>query len=429
MKNAITIFLLLGIYTLSAQSEIERKLFLMEDVIFTKITTPDGFESAFELQIRQPLDHENPESGHFYQRVFLSHRSFEAPMVMATEGYNRPRNRIYEFTEYMQANQLDIEHRYFGKSVPDSIDYRYLNLEQATADLHRINQLFRIIYPGHFLSTGISKGGMTTLFYRYFYPDDVDVSVPYVAPINVDYKDKRIYDFLNTVGSDTCRRAIRDLQKHLLENKESYLPLVKWYAKGQNNEFSRLGIEGAYELAVLEYSFSFWQLGGSCEEIPDTKMETDTILEHFLGISGVAFFSDDVIDGYAPFYYQMGNEMGYYGYETTDFREYITVVGEEPSAVFWPTDVSTTFHPELTRKAQKWMTNELERVIYINGALDTWSATAIQPDAKLDAVLFNLEGKDHRTARIKNMTDTELTILETTLERWLGTDIPAHVEK
>ncbi len=410
-----------------SQSELEKKLFLLEDVIFTKIDAPEGYRSAYKLMIRQPLDHENPEAGHFYQRVFLSNKSVAAPSVMVTEGYDRPRNRIYELSRYLDANQIQVEHRFFGASVPDSINYSYLNLKQATADLHRINRLLKSIYKGPFISTGISKGGMTTLFYRYFYPNDVDVSVPYVAPINVDYKDKRIYDFLDNVGDEQCRSKINALQTELLKNKASYLPLVKWFAKGQRKSFDRLGIEGAYELAVLEYSFAFWQFGVDCDKIPSIDADKDEILEHFLSVSGVDFFSDQTIDGYAPFYYQMGNEMGYYGYETDNFEEYITVVGDEPSAVFSPENINNTFEPTLTRKAQKWMTEELERVIYINGAIDTWSATAIDPDDNLDALLFNMDGESHGTARIRNMSEEELALLKNTFERWLKMEIKGYV--
>ena len=423
MKNFITAIFILGVFSLYGQSELEKKLFLLEDVIFTKIDDPTGYESGYKLMIKQPLDHKHPEKGHFYQRVYLSHRDYSAPSVLVTEGYDRPRNRIYEISNYLSANQIDVEHRYYGASIPDSIDYRYLNLEQATADLHHINELMRTIYSGPFVTTGISKGGMTTLFYRYFYPDDVEASVPYVAPINVDFKDKRIYKFLENVGDEGCREKIEKYQRHLLKNKANYLPLVKWYAKGQNNSFNRLGIEGAYELAVLEYSFSFWQFGVSCDKIPDLDASQEDILDHFLAVSGVAFFSDKSIDGFGPFYYQMGTEMGYYGYNTDDFEEYITVSGNEPSAVFFPENVNTTFDPTLTRTAQKWMTNELEKVVYINGAIDTWSATAIQPKKKLDAVVFNLANQSHGSARIANMTTEERNLLEATLERWLDIEI------
>ena len=77
-------------------------------------------------------------------------------------------------------------------------------------------QLFEIIYRGKWVSTGISKGGATTIYYRYFYPDDVDVSVPYVAPVNRELEDQRLYSFLETIGSDECREKIRSFQIRVL---------------------------------------------------------------------------------------------------------------------------------------------------------------------------------------------------------------------
>ena len=37
------------------------------------------------------------------------------------------------------------------------------------------------------------------IFYRYFYPNDVDLSIPYVAPINNAYEDKRLYKFMKNL--------------------------------------------------------------------------------------------------------------------------------------------------------------------------------------------------------------------------------------
>ncbi len=430
MRSLFIILTWLSYQTLTAQTAIEKALFELEDVIFTKLkTTPEGYQSAYKLMVKQPLDHQNPDAGFFYQKVYLSHRSFDHPVVIVTEGYDRGRNRIYEFSQYIQANQVQVEHRYFGESVPDSIDYRYLNLRQQTADLHKINQLIRRIYAGPFLATGISKGGMTTLFYRYFYPDDVDVSVPYVAPINVEYKDKRIYKFLDQVGTKSCREKIKRYQRYLLEHKDDFMPYLHGYAHGKNLSFEILGWDKVYEYAVLEYSFSFWQMGYDCQKIPTPSSDYYTQAKHFMDVIGIDFYDDKALAGYAPFYYQMGTEMGYYGFETDDFEPYITALGEEPSAVFPPQGVSTTFDPQLTLKANAWFENHLEKVIYINGANDTWSATAVHPDKKLDAVVFNLKGKNHRTARIKYMTEEERQKLEATLEKWLGIDVPAQLPK
>ena len=120
--------------------ELERQLFNLPDVIFEQIEAPPDFEVAYELKIRQPVDHLDASKGYFYQRAFLSHRSFERPMVINTAGYAKRSNGILEITNFLDANQIAVEHRYFGESLPDSLDYRYLTLKRATADLHHIYQ-------------------------------------------------------------------------------------------------------------------------------------------------------------------------------------------------------------------------------------------------------------------------------------------------
>ncbi len=416
-------WLLAGAMVALGQS-LEQRLFDLPDVTFKRIEAPQGFSEAWELRVRQPVDHTDPSKGYFYQRVFLSHRGFDRPTVIVTEGYNRSHNRIYEPTELLQANQLDVEHRYFGASVPDSLDYTWLTLEQATADLHHIRELFGRIYSGKWVSTGISKGGQTTIFYRYFYPDDVDVSIPYVAPLNLEYEDTRIYDFLDTIGSDECRKKIYELQVRLLKNRDKVLPLLRWYALGAKLEFTYLTLEEAFEYAVLEYPFSFWQWGFSCEDIPDGK-ELEADLKHLMDVVGIAFYSDRDIEAYASHYYQAATQMGYYGYKTEPFARWLKAlpVQPHPHAAFVPGKMKVTFDGTLVRKVYDWLAEHGNRFIYLYGATDTWSATRVPESDKVDSVWFILEGKDHRTCRIRNMTEEERSKLVETLERWLEVEI------
>lgn len=418
--------LLIGLSNFTyGQSDLEMKLFELPDVIFNKINTPAGFESAYELKVKQPIDHKNPGKGHFYQRVFLTHMGFDRPTVMATEGYNRDRNRMYELTRLLKANQLDIEHRYFGNSSPDSLDYNYLNFEQATADLHHINQIFRQIYKGKWVSTGISKGGTTTIFYRYFYPEDVDVSVPYVAPVNYSDEDKRIYDFLENVGTKECRDAITDVQKRMLKVRDEVMPFAKWFVKGKGLKFNYMTLEEAYEYAVLEYSFSFWQWGSDCSTIPGKSASPQDLLQHLIDVVGFKFYSDEDIAYYGSHYYQSATEMGYYGFETDDFDGLLKYLptDENPSAIFVPGKIDVQWNGTLTNKVVEWCQTEADEMIYINGANDTWSATGVAPSKKVDAEWFIMEGKDHGQARIRNMNEEERTRFINSLEKWLEMEI------
>ena len=415
--------ILFALAPLFGQTELERRLFELPDVIFKSIEVMSDYEAAYELQVKQPIDHQHPEKGYFYQRVFLSHAGFDRPNVIITEGYQRPTNRIYELSRLLDANQIDVEHRYFGTSMPEPLDYQYLNLEQETADLHHVRELLGQIYPEDWVATGISKGGQTTIFYRYFYPEDVTVSVPYVAPLNLELEEKRIYDFLAKVGNDECRKAIYDFQVRVLKDRDKILPLLHWYAKGKGDTFDYLGFEAAFEYSVLEYPFSFWQMGHDCSSIPGKDADLETVVDHFNTVVGLDLFNDQSMTDYASHYYQAGTQMGYYGYKTEPFEGLLKVLKGRPSAIFMPNKMQASFDPTVIRSTSDWLQKKGNNFIYIYGGIDTWSATGVPPSSQTNSLWFTMPGKDHRTARIANMTPEERKKFVDTLEQWLDMEI------
>ncbi len=208
--------------------------------------------------ISQPLDHQNPATGSFNQRFFLSHKSADAPMVFITDGYiaikaNR-RNYISELCPLVGGNQVDIEHRYFAESTPDALNYEYLTVENAANDHHVINQLLKRFYKGKFIATGISKGGQTAMFYNYYFPDDVDVTIPYVAPLNFGIEDGRHEPYIaNAVGTKTKRDKVFNFQIECFKRKDKLIPLLKENVERRKLKF-HFPLEQAFDLAVLEYS-------------------------------------------------------------------------------------------------------------------------------------------------------------------------------
>ena len=404
---------------------IESLLFNLPDVIFKKIDTPNSFDLAYELKIRQPLDHFDQSKGYFYQKAFLSHKAFDRPIVINTAGYSKRKNNILEITELLSANQIAVEHRFFGESLPDSLEYQYLNLKQATADLHHINQLLKKIYTGKWVSTGISKGGVTTIFYRYFYPEDVDVSVPYVAPLNKEREDERIYTFLDTVGTDECRKKIKSFQSRLLKNRDEVLSFLKFYSLGAGLKFNYLTFEQAFEYAVMEYPFAFWQWGDSCQNIPGNETALEDAVEYFVSTRPLSLFADRDIKYFGPHYYQSATEMGYYGYETYKFKDLIKSLPTDinPMATFVPNKMDVSFDGSLLKDVHEWIESKGNKFIHIYGSKDIWSACALQPSDKVDSKWFFLKGKDHGAARIANMSVEEKQKLVTILERWLSIKI------
>lgn len=427
LKRFQILFIFICLIFSSYAQSIEQLLFELPNVSFKKLESNDSERQVYELKVKQPLDHANPSKAYFYQRVYLSHRSFDAPTVMITEGYSLNRNPKNELTELLNANQIGVEHRYFGQSMPDSMDYRYLNMKQATADLHNLRQLFDKIYSNKWVSTGISKGGATAIYYKYFFPKDVDASVPYVAPINKSYEETRIYEFLDTVGSSECRIQIKDLQIELLKNRELILPRLKYYAKGARLKFDIVTLPKAFELAVLELPFSFWQWGHSCDKIPKDTVGIDDLTDYFISISDIGFFADKSIADFSSHYYQAATEMGYYGYQTKEFAHLLKELPTDtnPMALFYSFDMKDEFDGKLLKDVNNWLEKKGHRFIYIYGALDTWSASAVYPSAKVDSKSFMLSGKSHASARISSMTKEQKQSFISTLEHWLSIEIDA----
>lgn len=160
--------------------------------------------------------------------MIVSHVGFDRPTVIVTEGYGaayalNPKYRE-ELSELLDANMIFVEYRYFLESTPEPKDWQYLTAENSADDLHAVRNAFKSIYPGKWIATGISKGGQTTLLYRTFYPDDVDISVPYVAPLCYGAEDGRHEPFLRKVSTPEDRKRIEDFQLEVLKRKAALLP-------------------------------------------------------------------------------------------------------------------------------------------------------------------------------------------------------------
>lgn len=394
---------------LRAQTEeiaLEKALYDLPNVQFKKYSKPQDKYLKYELAIKQPLDHLHPEKGFFYQSAVLTHKGFLNPTVMETEGYERKYGGN-EIEKMLDANNINVEHRYFGTSKPDSLQWQYLTFEQVTADLHYINQLFRTIYKSKWISMGISRGGQTAIYYKCFYPNDVDLTVPYVAPLPNSLEDKRIYRFLDTVGTENCRNKIFNVQRFLLEHEDEAVNKLKWYLKNKNLTFTYFGsLEKAFEYWILEYPFSFWQIGYTpCEKIP-ANGSVDDYLEHLLtGVGGIEFLSDKSINEWAAHGYMARTQMGYYGYDLSRFRKYLHHIhGDNPSAAFVPQSLPyKPFNGSFTQRVSQWLEEKGNNILYIYGGTDTWSACRVIVSENVNSKSYVIPNANHYQARVKNM--------------------------
>lgn len=418
--TTLIIFILLSTSCLRSKTPFEIFLSSNPQILIENIETDTSyFDKSKLVWFTQAIDHNNPDKGTFKQRVWLSHSDQQAPVVMVTEGYAANKNYTSELAQLIRCNQIIVEHRYFGLSQPDTIDYQYLSIEQAANDHHKIIQHFNKFYTAKWMTTGISKGGQTAIFHSAFFPDDVDITIPYVAPINLKREDERLINFFKTVGTDEERHKIKSFQKRTLSKREALLPLFEELAIQKNYTF-RMGLEKAYDLLVLEYPFAFWQMGHHISAVPSSCASNEVLLNHLCKVSDMSYLADQEWETVKPFFYQAYKELGYYAYDTEDIKDILSDFKEDTisSTTLIPEGDSLTFNPQAMQSIMQNLIKHNPKIIAIIGENDPWSATSID-NTKLSNTIRVIIPKGSHKSRLRNLPDSTYHYVINTLNECL----------
>lgn len=430
MKNmhiryaALLLFVLLSASASSfAQTVLEQKINAISAIKEIRPLETSEFSEKYVTYFTQPLDHRHPEKGSFRQRVIVSHVGFDRPTVIVTEGYGaayalRSQYRE-ELSKLLNANMIFVEYRYFLESTPEPKDWQYLTAENSADDLHAITTAFKNIYPGKWIATGISKGGQTTLLYRTFYPDDVDISVPYVAPLCYGVEDGRHEPFLHKVSTPENRKIIEDFQLEALKRKATLLPRFEKYCTEKNYSF-RAPIEEIYDYSVLEYSFALWQWGTPISSIPATTASDDEIFSHLLAISEPGYFTADSPN--ASFFVQAARELGYYGYDVQPFKQYLSIQSSEGylHRLMLPEELKDMpFDKTLSKKITKFLKKQDPKMIFIYGQNDPWTAAGVTWLKNKKNIHVFIQPNGSHLARINTLPETEKAKVMELINGWL----------
>ncbi len=403
----------------------------------------DLYSLKYQLFIEQPIDHTNPAMGTFRQKVVLFHCGYDRPMVLVTEGYtSRGANPTYnnELSTMFRTNMIEVEHRYFKESVPfmqdnssitdETLNWNYMTAKNEAADLHRVNQLFKKIYSNKWIATGISKGGQTAMFYTTYYPEDIDITVPYVGPLCKSQEDGRHEPFLaEFVGTEKDRQILKDFQIEFLKRREKITPMFEELSEKENLTY-KMPLSAVYDYCVLEFPFAFWQWGYKTEIVPDPKTASDREMFDFLvKTSGPDYFAEGGTT--APFFVQAAKELGYYGYDTKPFKGLLTIKDAEGylNKLFVPQSQKFDFDKYLYKDIKKFLKNTDSKMLFVYGEFDPWSAVMPVAPVKNEALkkkgkgretmhLFVEPGGSHR-ARINTLPEQMKREAVAILKEWL----------
>lgn len=405
---------------------LQEQLSALPGISATEEIPPNPFFSeAHVILMEQAIDHQAPDKGSFQQRIIVSHKGFDLPTVVVTEGYNADyalrSSYQNELCPLLNANLVFIEHRFFGKSKPKSVDWQHLNIENAAADHHKVVETLKKIYTHKWVATGISKGGQTAMFYRMLYPEDVDATVAYVAPVNFALEEQRHPHFIEKeVATRRDRKKVYKFQKTVLKKRDEIMPYFKDLFEEEGFNY-KVSLDEIYDLCVLEYSFAFWQWVGQPIRIPKSKAATDELFAHFTQVSDPGYFSVTPESRFFPFFVQASKELGYYAYNATPFKKWMSIENSDDylDRVFLGPDLSFTYSNTFSKKLHGFLENDARRIMCIYGGLDPWTSSGVKVEDHQDFYTFIAPNGTHKT-RISHLNAEQKAFIQKTLQSWLA---------
>ncbi|MCR5804221.1 MAG: hypothetical protein K6G47_08150 [Clostridia bacterium] len=394
----------------------DEKLEALDGVVRVDEVSTDTYVVWFN----QPIDWNDPSVGYFRQRVQVCNVESDITNLNVS-GYLLDDNFLaFGMQSYWQytymTNCVNAEFRFFGQSTPKGLDvndpelWQYLTSYNAACDFHHITEQLKRVFPGKWLMSGGSKGGMTTMIQSMYFPSDMDLYIATVAPFSdgpqaADYYDN-IYE---TIGNECYgeekaaiyRETVLEFQVECIKHRDEMQDA--FYQAGLDDgavytDFTTPEI--LFDLGVLEFATYTWQYSRDFDNIRsvlDSKDSPDyvsNLLQLLLSRSIPLDWSTTT--PYYPYYIQAAMELGEHEYDFSFLRAALEKDGSGAELVItedmedmllyrvvFPEQIynSITYDPSVRQSVMEWMNTTECNVILLYGGCDVWYATRL-PDVE-----------------------------------------------
>ena len=459
---------------------------------------------TYVVYYNQPLKHANAAGVHFPLRALITVQKNGDPTTAVNHvyasGYSieqeflaSPDSTFVEEKESCSAeiahrykgNYIQIEHRYFQESAPAEcwtiLDD--LRAEEAAADFHAFFEALKKVLKGKYVMSGVSKGGITTLLQHRFYPNDMDIYVPYAAPFFDTDRDSTMYQYWYTTGwSPEFQEIFMNVRKHGIVEQETIFPIYLKMCGGAKRESERdsaymyylSGVAGfGYEehaysdtasiRAMLYrndsimraknisgygdtvYAFMFHKSRFSLDKFPEwidtlrkypepnhaPKAQSRHRLHRPFGITYDQWWNNDSVNAHA-YEYQAKCELGYY-----DIR-FDRIIEDPATAAYYnnlwrqkvgcqldqdnPYYSGLQFNPSLYHATMTATQNATKPIVLIYGLDDAWTGAAVK-DQYINGTTvhkFILPAQNHLVAFSSNTDKTQCDAIRAILDGVLG---------
>jgi hypothetical protein len=142
-------------------------------------------------------------------------------------------------------------------------------------------------------------------------------------------------------------------------------------------------------------------------------------------VGTLRYYSDQGKKQFEPFLYQAFTEIGYYNYDTTDFKPFMKALKDPTNLEICPegTKDKIVFNPATMAFVYNFLQYKANNVAYIYGDLDAWSATQMQLIGRTNAIKIVVKDSHHST-RLSGFSPEQKELFFTSLEQWLDMKLP-----
>ncbi len=442
MRKLLLVLMLLSLSFQTEAATFRDELLRLEGVVSVDVITQspdkDGnvpFKEKYIAWFSQPIDWNNPGGDKFLQRVEIGYQGMDNVNVAYVGGYNLSDKHFglddsVELVKMYKANFISFEYRYYGLSMPEGLSddvpalWEHLTNKNAANDFHNVMEQLRGILSGNWAFTGVSKGGQTTNIFAYYYPNDADVFVPYVAPLCYGTEDMRLPEAVFTsIGNErygeSKAKQYRDIaMKYIVEmvRERKYIQ-PRYYELisddvpyGSEDMYisadAVLSFDVRYEAELVDIPVGMWQYDKKFESFDEvlnmpksTSSDKELYLRAMLGLlrqndgdSDVGNTTDSKdktasprVDKDYAYQVQVQKENGAYGIMLKYFREAVEKEGlkltfkeEDEPGYYARTQVkphllaTLSYDRTLSDNIRKWSHTTESKVIMIYGNSDPW---------------------------------------------------------
>src|SRR3569833_1245441 len=247
----------------------------------------------------------------------------------------------------------------------------------------------------------MSKGGMSLIFHRRFYPSDVDGTVAYVAPQDViEIEDSRYDAFFTRVGTAACRKQLDDIQIETFKRRSRLVPWYAQWAQENGRTFTITGnVDRAFEFMAIGTRWAFWQYHGldECADIPPVTASDDDLLAWVDAIYGLDSNTAQGIEPYIPYYFQASTQLGYPQVKLPQLKRRQRYPWQDTARSYIPKQSQKyPFQPFAMDAVDVWVKLFGKQLLFVYGQNDPWGAEPFKlgPGSK-DSYWYVAPGANH----------------------------------